>query len=333
MRSAHDPNADNRVRFDPTDARGHVESHFLRAVSPDGERALWIRHTLLAPAGRAGVGVAEAWAIGFTRGEAPVAAKSSVSIERASFGAAPFQIAIGSSSLEAGRARGAAESAGHLIAWDLAFDPVGPSFHPFPFERMYEAAFPKSKTLTPYPDVRFEGSFAVDGERWDVRGWPGMQGHNWGRSHAHAYAWGQCNSFPERDGVWFEGLTGRVKVGPVITPWLSVAAVHVDGRTERFDGPAAMASRAVSVSLYRWEATLSRRDATLGIAIEAHRDDLAGLHYENPDGSMTYCLNSKLARGTVVLSREGAADVVLESDRFALELGTKDPEHGVAMRV
>ena len=42
---------DNLVRYRPS-AAGHVESHFLKANSPDGERALWVKHTLLAPKGR-----------------------------------------------------------------------------------------------------------------------------------------------------------------------------------------------------------------------------------------------------------------------------------------
>lgn len=327
--------ADNTVRWDRGDRRGHVESHFLRAVSPDGARALWIKHTLLSPAGRAGQGVAEAWAIAFERGRPPVGAKSTYPIDRARFGDDPFRIETGDAALEPGRARGTAESGGHRIGWDLSFDTTGPAFHPFPLERMYKAPFPKSKTLTPYPDVRFDGAFDVDGERWHVVGWPGMQGHNWGRSHAHAYAWAQCNSWTDGAGgrAWFEGLSARVAVGPVITPWLSVAALHVEGETHRFDGPSAMTSRRVEVEWYRWEATLSKRGATLRVAVEAARDDLAGLHYENPDGSMTHCLNSKLAHGTIVLSRGSRPDLVLASDRFALELGTKDRDHGVPMIV
>jgi hypothetical protein len=330
-----DPVIDNRVRWDPTDAGGHVESHFLRAVSPDGDRALWVRHTLLSPRGRAGMGVAESWAIAFERGRPPTAAKSAIPIEQARVDASPFGIAIGPTVLETGRARGAARSSGHALGWDLAFEPLAPPFHPFPLERMYEGAFPKSKTLTPYPDATFDGSFDVDGARWPVAGWRGMQGHNWGRSHAHVYAWGQCNSWAHgADGpAWFEGLTGRVKVGPMLLPWLSLAALHVAGETHRFDGAKAMTTRATDVGWYRWSATLAKGDARLRLDIEAARDDLAGLHYENPDGSMTHCLNSKLARGTVTLTRAGEPEVVLRSDRFALELGTKDHGHGVPMIV
>lgn len=345
---SNDPAVDNRVRFSSKDGGGHVESHFMRANSPDGERALWVKHTILSPAGVVGGAVAEAWAIAFRRGAAAnVGVKSTVPISAARFVDSPFRIETGEAVLEQGAARGAADSGGHRIEWDLRFDASAPSFHPFPLERMYEAPFPRSKTLTPCPDTRFDGSFVVDGEEWTVDGWPGMQGHNWGRSHAEAYAWVHCNAWDEgSDGpsgpgglagpngpAWLEAITGRIKLGPVLTPWLSLAALHIDGETHRFDGARALTSRAVDVSWYRLRLGLVKGARSLRIDVEAPRQDMAGLHYENPDGSMTHCLNSKLATGTVTLSLPGRPDRVLRSDRLALELGTKDRGHGVEMLV
>jgi len=163
----HDPAVDNRVRYSADDPSGHVESHFMRANSPDGERALWVKHTILSPAGLRNRAVAEVWAIAFRRGAAPnVGVKSTVPIASARFAAAPFRVEAGEAVLELGHARGAAESGGHRIEWDLEFDASAPPYHPFPLERMYEAPFPKSKTLTPCPDTRFEGRFVIDGEEW-----------------------------------------------------------------------------------------------------------------------------------------------------------------------
>ncbi len=337
MRETTDSEWDNRVRWDPTDARGHVESHFLRANSRDGRRAVWIKHTLLSPAGKAGVGVAEVWAVAFERGGRKVGVKSTVPIRAARYSASPFRAETGEAVLETGAARGAAESGGHRIGWDIGFDPRGPSYHPFPLEGMYSrnAPFPKSKTLTPYSDIEISGWVEVDGERWTLEGWPGMQGHNWGLSHVHSYVWAHANAWDEgADGpTWFEGFSARPKVGPVVTPWLSVTAVHVGGETWRFDGLRALTSRAVHVGWYAWRATFVRGEARLRVDIEAEREDIAGLHYENPDGSMTYCLNSKLARGTIVLTRPGEPPLCLRSDKVALEIATKDPEHGVPMLV
>jgi len=119
----------------------------------------------------------------------------------------------------------------------------------------------------------------------------------------------------------------------VLTPYLSVAAVHLDGETHRFDGARAMTSRAVDIGWYRLELALVKGGASLQLDVSAPREDMAGLHYENPDGAMTHCLNSKLATGTAVLSLPGRAERVLRSDKIALEIGTLDHSHGVPMLV
>jgi hypothetical protein len=62
-------------------------------------------------------------------------------------------------------------------------------------------------------------------------------------------------------------------------------------------------------------------------------DDFVGLHYANPDGSMCYCLNTKIARAKVTLTPRGRAPVVATSRAAALEIGTTDPRHGVRMHV
>jgi len=58
-----------------------------------------------------------------------------------------------------------------------------------------------------------------------------------------------------------------------------------------------------------------------------------GLFYPNPDGTMCYCLNSKLANAELTLRIEGRATKTLRSRRAALELATRDPHHGVRMYV
>ena len=330
-----DPGRDNRVRWAQGERAGHVESHFLKANAPNGSRAIWVKHTIFVPRGRPEDAVAEVWAIGFDRARnRNVAVKAQVPLQAAKLSERPFRLEAAGSTLETGVARGHAKSNAHYIGWALRFTTDGTPFHPFPFERMYETALPKSKALTPYPDVRFSGTFEVDGERWDLDDWPGMQGHNWGRQHADAYAWCHCNAWTDApSGTWFEGLSARVKLGPVRTPWLSLAGLHVEGVTYRFDRMRAILSRPIEVGLYVWRCKLRSARASLRVHVEADRRAMAGLFYENPNGSMTHCLNSKLASGTIVLSRPGKSDLTLRSTTMALELGTKNVKHGVEMLV
>jgi len=323
---------DNEVRFHPgRSERGHVESHFLKATSPDGKRAIWVKHTILSPSGAPERATAQLWGIAFDRrGERPraIGAKRVVPVAEAHFTATPFSSEVAGGRLESTLARGEVD----LVRWDLRWTPHAAPFHLYPFERMYAGRFPKQKQLSPTPDATFGGWVEVGGERWDIDGWPGMQGHNWGLGNTDVYVWAQCNAWTDAPpGTWYEGATGRIRVGPVMTPWLSVMSLHANGELYRFDRPRALLSRAVEVAFYRWRFTAAQGPFTLEGEIHAERQDLAGLVYDNPAGPATFCLNSKLASGTLVLRRGGRTLVELASDRFALELGTKDPSHGVPM--
>jgi len=46
---------------------------------------------------------------------------------------------------------------------------------------------------------------------------------------------------------------------------------------------------------------------------------------------MTYCLNSKIAHGSLRLEVADSAPLVAHTRAAALEIGTRDPNHGVAM--
>jgi hypothetical protein len=331
--------ADNALRYagaSPGRERprgGHVESHFLKANSPDGRRALWVKHTLLVPTKPDADPVAELWAIAFDeRGRRKLAQKATYPISAARFSEAPFSFTLPAAELRHGAARGALGE----LAWDLRYAAATPSFRPFGLPGMYTGAFPRSKSLTPIPDTCVFGSFSAFGERWQLDGWRGAQGHNWGKSHAHAYAWTHGNAWsltpggPPLPGVWLEALSGRVRLGPIVTPWLSVAGVHYAGRLFRFDRAAAILSRAIAIDTRRYHFTLRQHGVTLRAELEAEREQFAGLRYVDPDGRSLACLNSKLARGRLTLSYDGVS-VVLHTEQAALELGTRRAGHQIAL--
>jgi hypothetical protein len=323
--------SDNAIRLRSRGA--HVESHFLKAVSPDAERALWIKQTLLRPKRVADVGIAEVWAIAFERGRGPVAgAKDVHPLEDVRYEDAPFSYRIGGASLTDAGASGTAESSGHRLEWRLELERVEPAFRPFPRARMYRGRFPKQKTLTPVPSAIARGEARVDGERWSLDGFRAMQGHNWGLGHSERYAWVHCNGFEEPE-TWVELMTARVRTGGILLPWLSVGGISIRGERHRFDGAGALLSRAVSVGNTHYRTTLDSGRVRLDVDVETEPEAMAGLHYENPDGSMTHCLNSKLARGSVTLVGAGAEPIRLRSDAFALEIGTKDPDHPIRMLI
>lgn len=322
---------DNYVRLRGT-RKGHVESHFLKATSPDGARALWIKHTLLVPRGAPERAVGEVWAVAFADGgRKKLAEKRSFALADVASEERPFTVRTPCAVF----AHGAAHGALATLHWDLRYRPAEHAFRPFPLSAMYEGAFPRSKSLTPAPDTRLHGSFRAFGERWDVNGWRAAQGHNWGASHAHAYAWVHTNALVderggELDGAWFEALTGKVRVGRVITPWLSVAAIALDGALVRFDGPRALLSRRVHIDTRSFQLELAATGARLRAQFRAESEQFAGLRYEDPDGSALACLNSKLAEGELELTHAGRTRR-FRTRQAALELGTRAPDHGIAM--
>jgi len=340
-----DSEAANTLRYQPGVRGGHVESLFLKGNSPDGKRALWIKQTLLAPKQPGQPAVAELWAVAFRRdskdpSRCPVANKRTFPIAEASFGSAPFFFRLPGAEFTQGHARGeiGGDGNGKQLSWDLAFDCPSDAFRPFPNERMYKGPFPRTKTLTPVANTRLSGFFEVEGERWDVTGYAAAQGHNWGKGHSQAYAWVHGNAFTPQRGsadvsqVWLEALSGRVRVGPVRTPWLSCAAICIDDTVYRFDGTAAMLSRRIKVDDRSYQLELAQGDARLKARFWADPNQIAGLRYDDPDGQTLSCLNSKLAWAEVAMTARGRT-WTLKSDQVALELGTRKDDHGIAILV
>jgi len=344
MTSAQNPNA---VRFDPSARRDHVESYFLKANEPNGERAIWIKSTIFCSASEPDRAVAEGWAIAFDRRGGTnkhVAVKHVLPFEKASFSKKELDVhwtipaaKSGEPSdhltLQKGKTSGRITRRNDSIAWNLELSGESRAFVPYPFEAMYRGSFPKSKTLTPYPDLRLSGETIVNGEKWDISNWCGMQGHNWGRGHADLYAWSHVNTWDSDVELIVEAISGKVRVGPIMTPVLTVVCARFRGVDYLWNGPIEMARAHGDIGLRRYSFTAEAARARIEGLFEVETDDMVGLYYANPDGPMTYCLNSKLARAHVRLEVRGRPPVVVQSRAAALEIGTRDDDHGVRMYV
>jgi hypothetical protein len=325
----------NRIRFDPSDPRGHVESFFVKANDVAGERALWVRYTILAPArkpagllgrvlggrGPASVGaVLEVWAVAFERARgAPLWAKERHPIGAAAIDPSGPRIEVGGSVFEPGRARGRARSEDGAVdvAWDLRWSRDAPPLALLPSRLLYETPFPSSKVVSPVPDASFAGFFeatdareARPARRFEVLGWPGMQGHNWGRRHALRYAWVHGNSFAGAPGAVFEAASGSVPLGPLASPLLTTAVLRIDGRELDFRAPSRWRNPTAEIDAaggrLAYRVGLESETARVIAHVEAEDAEAAHLPYEDPDGAIALCRNAKLARMTLeVATRAG----------------------------
>ncbi|MCA9521176.1 MAG: hypothetical protein KC609_09390, partial [Myxococcales bacterium] len=88
---------------------------------------------------------------------------------------------------------------------------------------------------------------------------------------------------------------------------------------------------------FEWRFEASTACHRLEGRVWAEPRDFVGLHYENPDGSLVDCLNSKIAHCHLLLYRrtDGAFRIVdeLSSDRAAFEVLTDAPDHGIPIVV
>ncbi|MEZ4308254.1 MAG: hypothetical protein R3F14_09445 [Polyangiaceae bacterium] len=318
-----------------------MESYFLKANEPGGERALWLRATLFSRASEAGGAVAEGWAIAFGAADGRSTSRSS---RRCRFGGLRSR-AAGSGcradepsegavlSLQEGRSKGLIARASTRIAWDLRYEPTRPAFELLPYSWMYGAPFPKSKLVTPAPDAVFSGEVEVGDERWSIDGWRGMQGHNWGRGNADLYAWCQVNLWDDDGGepLVLEAVSARVRTGPVLLPLLTLAGVRARGVDYRWNRPSDMARAEASIDGLTYRLSVASDLGRLDAELTAEQGEMVGLYYANPTGPITHCYNTKLARARVTFAPAGRPEITRTSRVAALEIGTHDRDPGVAM--
>jgi hypothetical protein len=293
------------VRLRSPHEGGHYESFFQRANHPHRPLAFWIRYTLLVPAGDADSAVGEVWATFFDGERAQVTAvKERRRLAECELSSERLGLRIGGSSLEEGSLRGTVNHGAHRIGWALDYEAPEPPLLLLP-ARYYEGGFPKAKSLVGAPRARFSGALEVDGRSIDVGGWIGSHNHNWGERHTERYAWGQVAEFDGGEDAFLECASARVRVGPVLLPFMTVVVLRLDGEEHRLNGLWTAARARTRVAALDWRF----RTASRGVRVEAHihapASTFVGLGYDDPPGGRKLCLNSKLASCALRVEQQG----------------------------
>lgn len=311
---------------------GHYESYFQRANHPTRPLAFWIRYTAFIPAGRPEAAIGELWAVYFDgeRGGPPVAAKTEVPLGQCRFDPGRLGVSIGGATLADGQLQGSAGQGTGRIDWDLRYAGGQPPLYLLP-PTLYDARLPRAKSLVGMPMARYHGQVTVAGQSIDIDGWPGSQNHNWGSRHTDRYAYGQVCGFDNAPESFLEVATGRIRMGPLWSPWMTPLVLRHEGRE--------YALRSLAQAIFRSRARYRCFDwtfeaASADIRIEGHVQAAAGafvgLRYYNPPGGEKHCLNSKIARCRLALRRPGQPEQVLESEhRAAFEILTDARDHGI----
>ncbi|HEX8082864.1 MAG TPA: hypothetical protein VF529_01155 [Solirubrobacteraceae bacterium] len=296
---------------------GLYESYFLKAHHPDKPRAFWMRHTIHKRPDHDPIG--SVWLTVFDAD-----AKEPIKATKENFPAAELApegyVRIGESALTSDGAKGRVKG----TTWDFTFATDEPEQRHLPNEWMYTAAVPRTKSLTPHPAARFEGKLG----RHDLNGWTGVVSHNWGTEHAERWIYQHCCHFDGHDEhTWLEFVTGRVKLGPVTTPWIANGALQLDGTRHRLGGIDRARATKVEADAGAARFVLTGDGLRIEGALEAPKEHFVGWRYRAPDMDERHSLHSSIATLRLQIKRDGEPPVELSSDRAATyELGIRPGE-------
>lgn len=295
----------NLLRWDGS-RRGFYEVYFLKLNDRASRTACWLRYTLLSPRPDVGPPRAELWGIFFDAADPAghFALKRSLPVDRLRWDSNRFRLSLGEAELRQTGCAGEIADAerGHRLAWGLSFDSASEALFHWPLEQMYTLALPKTKMVSPHPDARFTGWIQADGRRIELAGAPGQQTHMWGSQHGLRWCWGHCDAFDEDPEAVWEGLDAQVPLGPWASPHLKLFFLRFQGRWHKFNRPRMLLRNRSQYELGRWSFEAFNQELRLAGTIECELSDLLGVTYQDPDGRLLWCNNSKLATAHLEVS-------------------------------
>jgi hypothetical protein len=304
---------------------GHYEPWFL--TMSDGRTGYWIRYALIAPTGAPSEG--RLWFARFDREdpERTFGMNRGVPVDETDVRTEPFGVRIAGATLASGHARGSIEGNGRRVIWDIEWE-TGDETHRLLPNAFYRGGLAPTHPYSPNPHTRFRGTIRVDGERHDLHGVPGQQGHQYGSRHAELWAWAHCSAFEGTDAV-LHGLVVQGKRGPLKTPFTSFVSLRWRGKWLRF----AKASRTHDFVVGSWPIDVGDRGWHLSGRVEVDPSLVIQGRYLDPDGSERFCHNSEVASSELILfqrRRAGFEEVaVLRSDgTTAAEWAGRTPAPG-----
>jgi hypothetical protein len=310
---------------------GHYESYYIKATRSGGGRGVWIRHTVhkrpqADPTAALWLTLFDAEAPG------PRAAKATFGADELSVPDGGY-IRIDGALFEPGRAIGEISTSGLAASWDLRFTDDGEAFHHLPYDRLYDAPLPRTKFLSPYPSARFDGRLTVGGEEIDVESWPGMVGHNWGAEHAERWIWVQGAFLDGSEPAYFDMAAGRIKLGPVRTPWVANGMLRTGNVEHRLGGFDRVLSTKVSERPTSCTFQIAGKGLKVRGQVSAEGRNFVAWVYADPKGPEHHTLNCSIADLHLEIERAGRPPERMDLlGEAAYEFGSRDTDHGIPLQ-
>ncbi len=313
------------------------ESFYLRAVSPEEPVSVWIRYTVRKPAGLEPTGSLWCTVFDARRGR-PFMHKLTGEQVRVP---ADDWIAVGDGTIGPDHAHGACGPA----RWSLRFACDQPPLRHLSPEWLYRAPLPRTKLTSPEPAASFDGTVEIPGrDAIELRGWPGMVGHNWGAEHAERWIWLHGTAFADAPDAWLDVALGRVLLAGRMTPWVASGALCLDGRRHRIGGLTARGTRVAEGPDGCSLALTGAGGVSLRARVRVPSQSAAGWRYADPDGDARngspdgehHVINCSVAAVELDVTRPHDVPLTLRSEHGGVyELGVRthtgagEPDHGV----
>ncbi|HEX7279634.1 MAG TPA: hypothetical protein VF255_08445 [Solirubrobacterales bacterium] len=319
---------EERARFGEVAAKaGHYESFYIKACRPGGGQGVWIRHTVHKRPGAEPN--ASIWFCLFDReAGGPRATKVTVPAAQLSTPAGSW-IRVADAEIGPGRAEGSVDTDALSAAWSFTFTGDAEPCKYLPADWLYRAPLPKTKFLAPYPNARFQGRLVIDDEPFELSGWPGMIGHNWGTEHAERWVWLEGTGFPDAPDTYFDAGAARVRLGSRVSPWIPSGMLVLDGVAHRLGGLGAIRSAQIDEHPSVCSFVLPGKDILVRGRVSAPEKDFVGWVYADPEGPEHNTVNCSVADLELTVEQPGLPPRQLTlPGGGAYELGMRDdPDH------
>jgi hypothetical protein len=311
--------------------KGHYESFYLKASAPGGGRSIWLRHTTHQRPGEPLQG--SLWLTLFdSDAPGPHATKATFPAPEVSAPDGAY-IRIGQAELGPGSAKGSIAGESPRASWDLTFTGDAEPLRHLPHERMYTARLPRTKMLSPHPYALFSGRVEIAGEEVELESWPGMVGHNWGAEHAERWTWIQASDLGGNPGDYLDIAAGRIKLGPMTTPWIANGRLVLEGEVYTLGGIGKAYGTEVEAEPDGCTFTFPGKNVNVKGRVGAPLKDFVAWVYADPAGPEHNALNCSIADIELKVERPDTRHARVEIAGAAVyELGTRDEDHGVPLQ-
>ena len=213
------------------------------------------------------------------------------------------------------------------LTWQADTSELGKAYTSFPYAWMLQGPLPKQKTVTPMGLCYVSGDVRCDAQYHQVDEWIGCQGHNWGRAHTPDYVWLHTVVSDDTGSVGTcEAFSGSVKVGRGLIGPFSGLILKLRDKTYRFDRLIDTWNHQVDFKQGQYSLQLERNRCKVVLKATANLNQVLCLGYEDPDSTMHFCMNSKLASASIQITDGEFTQTFRAKDCVALEWLSKRPK-------